>query len=34
MYHNNGTAINKQVEVEAEARTSPAIPYKGPIPSD
>jgi hypothetical protein len=32
MYHNNGTAINKQVE--AEARTSPAIPYKGPIPSD
>jgi hypothetical protein len=31
MYHNHGTAINKQVE--SEAGTSPAIPYKGPIPS-
>ncbi len=29
MYHNNGMVINKQVE--AEGRTSPAIPYKGLI---
>jgi len=27
MYHNNGTTINKHVE--AEGRTSQAIPYKG-----
>jgi hypothetical protein len=32
MYHNNGTAINKQVE--AEGRTSPATPYEGLILSD